>query len=64
MVTDVLSTYKPVVDRLGLERQVCVMRYEDEKNVARRLRDMRGWREWKPRLRSLLDGLPDDGSKQ
>ena len=35
-----LSTYKPVVDELGLERQVCVM--HARKNMARRLRKVKG----------------------
>ena len=34
VATDVMSTYKPVVDRLGLERQVCVMRYEGEEECG------------------------------
>ena len=62
MVTDNLSTYKPVVDRLGLEHQVCVVHVR--KNAARRLRKVKGWREWKSRLRNLLDELPDDGGKR
>lgn len=38
VVTDDSSTYKPVVDTLGLERQICVT--HARKNVARRLRKM------------------------
>ncbi len=59
---DALSTYKPVVDGLGLVRQVCVT--HARKNVVRRLRKVKGWQEWKSRLRGLLDELSDDGGKQ
>ena len=45
VATDDMSTYKPVVDELGLERQVCVT--HTRKNAARRLRKVKGWREWK-----------------
>ena len=38
VVTDELSTYKPVVDGLGLGRQICVT--HARKNVARRVRKM------------------------
>ena len=40
VVPDDLSTYKPVVDGLGLEYQVCVVHVR--KNAARRLRKMKG----------------------
>ena len=62
VVTADLFTYKPVVDRLGLERQVCVV--HAGKNVASRLRKVEGWGEWKSRLRNMLDELPDDGGKR
>lgn len=45
VVTDDLSTYKPVMDRLGLDRQVSVTRVR--KNAARRLPKVKGWQEWK-----------------
>ena len=61
VATDDLSTCKPVVDELGLEHQICVT--HARKNAARRLRKVKGWQEWKSRLRSLLDELPDDGGK-
>lgn len=35
-----------------------------KKNVARRLRKLKGWHEWKSRLRNLLDESPDDGDKR
>ena len=53
VVTDDMSIYKPVVDDLGLEHQICVMHVR--KNVARRLRNVKGWQEWKSRLRELLE---------
>ena len=62
VVTDDLSIYKPIADRLGLDHQICVT--HARKNAARRLRKVRGWQEWKSRLRNLLDELPDDGGKQ
>ena len=62
MANDCLSIYKPVVDELGLEHQVCVTHVR--KNVARRLRKVKGWQGWKSRLRSLLDELPDDGGQK
>ena len=62
VVTDDLSTYKPVVDRLGLEHQICVTHVR--KNVTRRLRKVKGWQGWKSRLRMLLDELPADGGKR
>ena len=62
MVTDDLSIYKPVVDELGLEYQIYVA--HARKNAARRLRKVKGWQDWKSRLRMLLDELHDDGSKQ
>ena len=37
VATDDLSTYKPVIDKLGLEHQVCVM-HVVRQNVTRRLR--------------------------
>ena len=62
VVTDDLSTYKPAADKLGLDRHVCVVHVR--KNAAKRLRKVKGWQEWKDRLRSLLDELPDDGGSR
>ena len=62
LVTDDLFTYKPIVDKLGLEHHVCVAHVR--KNAARRLRRVKDWRDWKSRLRNLLDELPDDGGKR
>ena len=55
-----LYTYKSVVDKLGLEHQVCVTHVR--KNAARRLHKVKGWQGYKSRLRNLLDELPDDGA--
>ena len=46
---DDLSTYRPAVDKLGLDCQVCVV--HARKNAARRLRMAKGWGERKSRLR-------------
>ena len=32
--------------------------------MARRLRKVKGWEEWKSRLRMLLEELPEDGGKR
>ena len=63
-VERVLTALGPpgVVDRLGLERQVCVT--HARKNAARRPRKAKGWGEWKPRLRNLFDESPMDGGKR
>ena len=52
VITDDSSTYKHVVNKLGLDRQVCVLHMK--KNVERRLRMVRGWQEWKSRRRMYL----------
>lgn len=62
VIIDDLSICKPVVDGLGLEYQVCVVHVN--KNTARRLRKAKGWREWKSRLRIMVEELPDDGRKR
>ena len=62
VATDDLSTYKPVMDKLGLDHQVCVV--PARKNAARRMRKVKGWGEWKSRLRMPPDELPDDGGKR
>ena len=59
MVTDDLSTYRPVVDKLRLEHQVCVTHVRN--NMARRVSKVKGWGEWKSRLRNLLYELPENG---
>lgn len=62
VVTDDLSTYKPVVERLGLVHQVCLAHVR--KNVYRWLREIAGWEEVKARLRWLLTALPEDGGQE
>ena len=63
MVTDDLSTCKPVAERLGVEHQVCIAHVR--KNVWNRLEDIDGmglaaeamiWR--------LLTELPEDGGRK
>ena len=41
MVTDDLNTYKPVVERLGVDHQVCIAHVR--KWVWNRLREIEGW---------------------
>ena len=41
IVSDDLSTYKPVVERLGVEHQVCPAHVR--KNVSNRLDEIKGW---------------------
>ena len=49
VVIDDLASYKPVVDKLGLGHQICVTHVR--KNAAKRLRKVKGWQEWKRRVR-------------
>ena len=62
VVSDDLSTYKPVVERLGLAHQVCLAHVR--KNVYRRLGEIAGWEEVKARLRWLLTELPEGGGQE
>ncbi len=41
VVTDDLNTYKPVVEHLGMEHQVCIAHVR--KNVRNRLGEIEGW---------------------
>jgi transposase-like protein len=41
IVSDDLATYKPVMEELGVEHQVCLAHVR--KNVKRRLREIEGW---------------------
>ena len=54
MVTDDLSTYKPVVEHLGVEHQVCIAHVR--KNVRNRLDDIDGWDWYKDRIWHLMAG--------
>ena len=59
LVTDDLVTYKPVVDELGLEHQVCLAHVR--KAVSNRLKKVEGWEEEKARLQQLVRELPQIG---
>jgi transposase-like protein len=62
LVSDDLSTYKPVAERLDLEQQVCLAHVG--KNVARRLKQIAAWEAVKAKLKALLKALPLDGGQQ
>ena len=59
IVSDDLSTYKPVVEELGLEHQICLAHVR--KNVSRRLKEIEGWEWHKARIWLLLNELPEGG---
>ena len=59
MVTDDLSTYKPVVRRLGVEHQICAAHVK--KWARNRLDKIDGWDWVKARIWWLLTELPFDG---
>lgn len=61
LVSDDLSTYKPVVEALGLEHQVCLAHVR--KNVTRRLKKNLGWEKEKGEIQALIKGLPEGGGK-
>ena len=62
MVTDDLSTYKPVVEHLGVEHQVCIAHVR--KNVRNRLDDIDGWDWYKDRIWHLMAELPQGGGRE
>ena len=62
IVTDDLSTYKPVVEELRLEHQVCVAHVK--KNVYNRLEGIDGWDRYKAMIWCLVRELPVDGGKK
>ena len=62
MVTDDLSTYKPVVEHLGVEHQVCIAHVR--KNVRNRLDDIEGWDWYKDRIWHLMAELPQGGGRE
>ena len=61
-VTDDLATYRPALDELGLQHQVCLPHIR--RNVARRLREIAGQERAKERLRQVMKELPVDGGQQ
>lgn len=59
LVTDDLATYKPVVDELALEHQVCLAHVR--KGVTNRLKKVEGWEQEKARIQRLVRELPPEG---
>ena len=59
MVTDDLSAYKPAVERLGLDHQICIAHVR--KRARKRLDWIEGWDWVKARIWRLLTELPPDG---
>ena len=62
MVTDDLNTYKPVVDRLGMDHQVCIAHVR--KWVWNRLREIDGCEWYRARIWKLIRELGRDGCKE
>ena len=62
MVTDDLNTYKPVVERLGVDHQVCIAHVR--KWVWNRLREIDGWERYKQRIWLLMTELPRGGGRE
>ena len=62
MVTDDLSTYKPVVEWLGVAHQVCIAHVR--KNVWNRLGEIDGWDWYKARIWRLITELPEGGGRE
>ena len=62
VVTDDLSTYKPVVEHLGVDHQVCIAHVR--KNVANRLKKVDGWEWYRSRIWELLTELPEGGGRE
>lgn len=62
MVTDDLNTYKPVVEHLGVDHQVCIAHVR--KWVWNRLREIDGWEWYKSRIWLLMTELPMQGGRE
>ena len=62
MVTDDLSTYRPVVERMGIEHQVCIAHVR--KNVRRRIDEIDGWDWHRARIWRLLTELSEGGGRE
>ena len=62
MVTDDLNTYKPVVERLGVDHQVCIA--HARKWVWSRLRDIEGWDRYESRILLLKSELSRGGGRE
>ena len=61
MATDDLNTYKPVVESMEVDRQVCIARVK--KWVWNRLREIDGWERYKQRIWLLMTELPMGGGR-
>ena len=59
MAADDLNTYKPVVERLGIDHQICIA--HARKRAWNRLDGIDGWDWVKARIWRLLTELPFDG---
>ena len=59
MVADDLSPYKPAVERLGIDHQICVVHVR--KRARNRLDRIDGWNWIKARIWRSLTELPMDG---
>ncbi len=61
VVTDDLSTYKPVLARLGVQQQVCIAHVR--KNITKRLRDLPGQEAVKEAVRAFVRDVPPWGER-
>ena len=61
-MTDDLNTYKPAVEHLGVDHQVCIAHVR--KWVWNRLREIEGWNWYKARVWRLLSELGRDGGME
>lgn len=61
LVSDDLNTYKPAVEALGLDHQVCLAHVR--KWVTLRLQKIGGWEEEKALIRRLVRELPSQGGR-
>lgn len=61
LVSDDLNTYKPVVEALGIEQQICLAHVR--KWVASRLKETGGWEKEKAVIRHLVRELPPWGGR-
>ena len=62
MVTDDLNTYKPVVERLGVDHQVCIAHVR--KWVWNRLREIHGWDRYKQKIWLLMTEMSMKGGRE
>lgn len=61
LISDDLNTYKPVVETLGIEHQLCLAHVR--KWVTLRLQKIAGWEEEKALIRQLMRELPSGGGQ-